>query len=167
MKNNIAVVFLMCAAALQAQSSADRLVVVPDGTEVIEADFMRGNKEVECIYIPDSVRIISSEAFARCVNLKYVRMSRNIKEIHTAAFEFTISLSKPSLPEDCVVSERAFLLSKDNKPAWIFQDGNQLVYEGTLQSSKNLKNWQNIGTNGILELDFKESRQMFYRAMTE
>lgn len=67
-----------------------------DGKEEIEADFMRGNKEVECIYIPDSVRIISSEDFARCVNLKYVRMSRNIKEIHTAAFEFTISLSKLS-----------------------------------------------------------------------
>ena len=57
---------------------------------------MNGLEEVECIYIPDSVRIISSEDFARCVNLKYVRMSRNIKEIHTAAFEFTISLSKLS-----------------------------------------------------------------------
>lgn len=56
------------------------------------------NKDVESIFLTDSVRIISSFAFKDCSNLKNIRFSRNLEIIGSFAFEDLDSIEVLDFP---------------------------------------------------------------------
>ena len=55
----------------------------------ISGGFLCENKKIRSIEIPDSVTSLGDSAFARCINLQSVRLSKNIREISNWAFEGT------------------------------------------------------------------------------
>lgn len=68
-----------------------KLPSVWDGYPVVGilGDFLKGNKKIRSVEIPDSVTRIGLGAFQECTNLQRVRLSKNIGEIDLYAFKGT------------------------------------------------------------------------------
>ncbi|MBQ1233545.1 MAG: leucine-rich repeat protein, partial [Clostridia bacterium] len=75
----------------------EKTVKVPDGiTEIAEDAFGQNwqfrNKKVQTIELPDSVEIISPQAFGGCSNLKEIYIGNNVRSIGAMAFHGCIGL---------------------------------------------------------------------------
>lgn len=68
----------------------------PDGLTKIEDNAFSVLKNLESVYIPDTVTWVGSYAFARCTNLTTVRWSSNTKKINNRTFENDSKLSRVS-----------------------------------------------------------------------
>lgn len=68
-------------------------ISIPDGVTRIEWEFY-GLESLETVIMPDSIAYIDREAFSRCVNLKNIRFSKNLKYIGEDAFEETLWLKE-------------------------------------------------------------------------
>ena len=69
-----------CVAGIQ---SDNRDVFIKEGTRVIG---FCGENEAERLWLPDSVEYLSSSAFGWMSNLRYVRISKNLKAIYDSTF---------------------------------------------------------------------------------
>lgn len=68
-----------------------KLPSVWDGYPVVGIleSFLKGNKKIRSVEIPDSVTSLESRAFEQCTNLQSVRLSKNIGKIGGNAFKGT------------------------------------------------------------------------------
>ena len=78
------------------------VIKVPDGVKEIDSDAFARNKTIEQVILPDSVQILDSYCFSGCENLAIINMPNSIKEIGDGAFGGcrslqTIDLSKTKI----------------------------------------------------------------------
>lgn len=73
-------------------------VVLPDGLETISDGAFYWSKDLESVNIPDSVRIIESEAFCRCESLNDIKLSPGLTNIGRKAFSHCVSLKSVEIP---------------------------------------------------------------------
>jgi len=76
--------------------SENRDVFIRDGARVIACC---GMNQAERVWMPDSVEYISSMAFGGMENLKYVRISKNLKGIYETAFGYSNRMHSINLPD--------------------------------------------------------------------
>lgn len=71
-----------------------------DGKQVsyIGSDSFRGNKYLNSVTIPDSVKVIQSRAFAECSNLSTLKFGKNVEKIYDYVF-FQTNITEITLPE--------------------------------------------------------------------
>ena len=75
-----------------------------------------GGSQIESIVIPDSVINIYESAFARCTNLKDIKLSKNLTTIGDMAFYDTQNLFYIKLPDQVfTIGSQCFLSSGINK----------------------------------------------------
>ena len=82
-----------------------------DGKQVsyIGSDSFRGNKHLNSVTIPDSVKVIQSRAFAECSNLSTLKFGKNVEKIYDYVF-FQTNITEITLPEKLnYISGIAFL----------------------------------------------------------
>ena len=70
---------------------------VPDTVRIISEDAF-GNCKIESVVLPDSITKIERYAFAECKNLKSVKFSRNITDVGEYAFMNCSGLTSVSIP---------------------------------------------------------------------
>lgn len=70
---------------------------IANGTKQI---FFGKNKTVQKVILPSSIKKLSAAAFARCVNLKSVKLNKELKTIKWDAFYKCKSLKKITIPEN-------------------------------------------------------------------
>lgn len=75
----------------------DSKVVIPDEVVWIGPSF-EGHEEITEVVMPDSVKVLGSDAFAKCTNLASVRFSKNLETIGTRAFYECKSLTSLDFP---------------------------------------------------------------------
>ncbi len=73
-------------------------IVVPEGVTKIDS-WVFHNKQMEKIYLPDSLIEIGLEAFSYCSNLKEITIPPNVKEIGLQAFNNCTSLTDIIIPK--------------------------------------------------------------------
>lgn len=87
--------------------------VIPDGVVVIQDGAFYGNEDLVSISIPQSVRIIGSEAFS-CTNLASIKIPSGVTTIETAAFLGCSQLTNVTLPSSLTtIGEAAFAYCPD------------------------------------------------------
>ena len=71
-----------------------------DGKQVsyIGSDSFRGNKYLNSVTIPDSVKVIQPRAFAECSNLSTLKFGKNVEKIYDYVF-FQTNITEITLPE--------------------------------------------------------------------
>ena len=71
-----------------------------DGKQVsyIGSDSFRGNKYLNSVTIPDSVKVIQPRAFAECSNLSTLKFGKNVEKIYDYVF-FQTNIKEITLPE--------------------------------------------------------------------
>ena len=71
-----------------------------DGKQVsyIGSDSFRGNKYLNSVTIPDSVKVIQSRAFAECSNLSTLKFGKNVEKIYDYVF-YQTNITEITLPE--------------------------------------------------------------------
>ena len=71
-----------------------------DGKQVsyIGSDSFRGNKYLNSVTIPDSVKVIKPRAFAECSNLSTLKFGKNVEKIYDYVF-FQTNITEITLPE--------------------------------------------------------------------
>ncbi len=74
------------------------VLVFDNFIEFIKEDLFAGIKQLESLYLPDSVASIDEGAFADCSELKYVRLPKELSLISSKAFSGCRNLSIISLP---------------------------------------------------------------------
>ena len=82
-----------------------------DGKQVsyIGSDSFRGNKYLNSVTIPDSVKVIQSRAFAECSNLSTLKFGKNVEKIYDYVF-YQTNITEITLPEKLnYISGIAFL----------------------------------------------------------
>ena len=82
-----------------------------DGKQVsyIGSDSFRGNKYLNSVMIPDSVKVIQSRAFAECSNLSTLKFGKNVEKIYDYVF-YQTNITEITLPEKLnYISGIAFL----------------------------------------------------------
>ena len=82
-----------------------------DGKQVsyIGSDSFRGNKYLNSITIPDSVKVIQPRAFAECSNLSTLKFGKNVEKIYDYVF-YQTNITEITLPEKLnYISGIAFL----------------------------------------------------------
>ena len=77
-------------------------IILPNTVKRIEAKAFTGSY-IETMVIPDSVEILGFDAFYGCDNLKYIKLSRNIKELDVGTFNRCTKLKEIIIPEKCTV----------------------------------------------------------------
>ena len=82
-----------------------------DGKQVsyIGSDSFRGNKYLNSVTIPDSVKVIQPRAFAECSNLSTLKFGKNVEKIYDYVF-YQTNITEITLPEKLnYISGIAFL----------------------------------------------------------
>ena len=82
-----------------------------DGKQVsyIGSDSFRGNKYLNSVTIPDSVKVIQPRAFAECSNLSTLKFGKNVEKIYDYVF-YQTNIKEITLPEKLnYISGIAFL----------------------------------------------------------
>ena len=74
-----------------------RKMVIPDGVTIINNGAFKGNKVIEAVMIPSSVKIIGAQAFKECIALKKIKFSEGLTVLEKA-FTGCSSLEKVELP---------------------------------------------------------------------
>lgn len=71
-----------------------------DGKQVsyIGSDSFRGNKYLNSVTIPDSVKVIQPRAFAECSNLSTLKFGKNVEKIYDYVF-YQTNITEITLPE--------------------------------------------------------------------
>jgi len=101
------------------------VVAIPEGIKVIGPAAFSLNKEIEVVFIPQSVETIMTGAFECCFRLDsiYFYPESKLKDIHPCAFTCCISLLEIQLPEGL-----------DTIDMFAFSDTNQLTNVGLPRS---------------------------------
>lgn len=74
-------------------------LIIPEGTETLPENFLKGNKELQYVEIPGSVKEIPVRAFMNCENLKTVILHDGIQSIGWVAFDGCGSLEEILIPD--------------------------------------------------------------------
>ena len=75
------------------------------------AGTFEGNNFIKKVVMPDTVKIIETEAFSECTNLEEISLSANLEEIQMLAFWSCNSLKSINLPDGLeVISSGVFVL---------------------------------------------------------
>lgn len=73
-------------------------ITIPNNVKSIGAEAFAGT-DIESVYISDSVTDMGVKAFKNCINLKTVRLSKNLEKIPNEAFAYCLALDKVFLPD--------------------------------------------------------------------
>lgn len=84
-----------------------RKMVIPDGVTIINNGAFKGNKTIEAVMIPSSVKIIGAQAFEDCIALKKVKFSEGLNVLEKA-FTGCSSLEKVELPRSLKIIKDDF-----------------------------------------------------------
>lgn len=89
---------------ITAYTGTDKNVVVPsqiEGVKVTKIAFsaFKENKTLESITIPDSVTDIANNAFCKCIDLKSVKLGKNVRSIGAYAFDSCTGLTEIVIPD--------------------------------------------------------------------
>ena len=93
-----------------------------NGKDVVQIGFGAfsdhvGGSKVESVSIPDTVKVIESEAFYSCDGLKKVSMGKNVEEIEDEVFKYCDNLESFTIPESvkeigCEIFESTYSLKE-------------------------------------------------------
>lgn len=82
-------------------------IVIPNGVEVI-AEGVFQNSDIRSVFMPDSVRVVESSAFAGCQKLKNVHFSQSLRRIGNFSFSRT-DIRSAELPDSLIdIGDGAF-----------------------------------------------------------
>ena len=90
-----------------AHKRAYTALIIPEGVDNIGGyafnKYPYGSycKDLKCIYIPDTVKTIQPYSFTGCINVEYIRMSKNVTWIGDNAFANLPKLWKMDIPKNC------------------------------------------------------------------
>ena len=73
----------------------DGMLIVPEGTTMIDMGKFQGNNEIERIMLPESIKLINPNAFLNCENLKAVWVPEWVHEIIYRAHNLNVTDFKP------------------------------------------------------------------------
>lgn len=92
--------FKMEGTTLQKYRGDEKNVVVPDTVEVISEDAFENNTNIESVVIPDSVKKIEAYAFWGCENLETVTLGDGLVEVGDYVFANCKGLTKMTIPSN-------------------------------------------------------------------
>lgn len=124
--------------SFEAHKGADKYLaggrlVIPEGTEIIPAEFCYGREDIEEVVLPASVRRIGAVAFAECHSLRRVQLNKGLEEIGDGAFLATEHLTEIEFPEGLrVIDQMGFYgsgLRKISVPASVERIGELCFWE--------------------------------------
>ena len=72
---------------------------IKDGTAAVSDCALKGCSKVKSIVVPDSVKIIGSEAFSWCDNLADINLGNGVENIGKKAFAGCVSLKNAEIPD--------------------------------------------------------------------
>lgn len=85
------------------------LVIIPEGTKIIEARQFKDNKRVKCVIIPDGVIEIGEFSFYNCTSLQSIEIPDSVTKIGILAFGHCTSLEFIKIPNNINNYETGFL----------------------------------------------------------
>jgi len=156
--------------------STNKSVVIPGHVNKIGNEVFCNRTVIECIYVPDSVSGVGGQAFYGLYRLENVRMSRNLIGIGQTAFDFCSKIESVFVTNTNVVSSWAgdkhwqteVTFTTTQKP-WIFIDGVQIIFEGTLERSFDGVNWEkvyDVAADGLYTISMNRE-MILYRTVVE
>lgn len=74
------------------------IVIIPDGVEMIDYDFISKFKNLKKIILPNTLKYIDNETFKNCTTLEEISIPDSIEQIGYEAFSGCSSLKKINLP---------------------------------------------------------------------
>lgn len=92
--------FVIEAGKLVGYRGSEKNVAIPDTVEVITKDAFEQNKNIELVVIPNSVKRIDPYAFWWCDNLHTVALGTGLKEVGDYAFAGCTGLQQMSIPKN-------------------------------------------------------------------
>lgn len=78
--------------------STAEVLVIPDNVKYLPVNLCYGMRHLETVYMGDGTTELPSRAFDRCIFLKYVKLSNNLKKIGDHAFAANTMLESIRLP---------------------------------------------------------------------
>lgn len=104
--------------------------IIPTGTTKVSGGIMFGNKYLQSVSVPDSVKKIPDRMFQGCRSLREVSLSEGIEEVNSSAFWSCASLRRLDIPVsvtrftlDDVLIQAAEFCDKDSTPFDIYFSG--------------------------------------------
>ena len=116
-----------------------KCLVLPDSLKQLPLALCSGMRNLEVVVMGDKVVDAEDDTFARCVKLKYVKLSENLPDISNNMFSNTLSLSQLYIPQSVtLINSNSFYRSlvrdititasitkvRDNAFAWCVNNAN-------------------------------------------
>ena len=108
--------------------SAVEVVKFAPGTHAVPALFCAGMKELKEVILPDTVKSIGYQSFARCENLRSIQLPPGITSVAGSAFEDCINLQYLYIPESAVFSSSAINGDTSLKDIYFASGSSILIY---------------------------------------
>ena len=137
-------------------------IAFPEGTTKIESVGLWQLKNLEQVYLPESLEEIGRKAFSDCHRLKEIRIPSNVKRIGVLAFNFCNNLEKVDLKNSQVstIEEMTFKLCKKLQkvelPDTVERIGDRAFYASGLREIHFPKKLKSIEALAFMQTDIED-----------
>lgn len=137
-------------------------IAFPEGTTKIESVGLWQLKNLEQVYLPESLEEIGRKAFSDCHRLKEIRIPTNVKRIGELAFDFCDNLEKVDL-KNCQISaiedysfKQCQNLQKVEIPDTVERIGKRAFYASGLREIHFPKKLKSIEALAFMQTDIED-----------
>lgn len=136
-------------------------VIIPEGIESInDFAFDEEAATVRSIYIPDSVKVISSSAFQDCGSLRAVRLPAGLKVLETCLFCNCVSLEQVEIPDSLETIQECAFYNCPSMQSVHLPDSVRFIGTCAFYGCSELQDLRIPETVEIQEFAFKECRAL-------